>query len=187
MWNEAIAAFVPAPDAVPGLDAAGAALGVFTTKGAMKSGQFRVKKALEALDLKVPSWTPPEADDTEARIHALWSVPGRGRAWLDFQNDVTVKDVKLSAQEGFTSVEHMKRYTTQGMATDQGKNSNIAALAVLADATDRGIPADRNNDLTARPTFPFPSPRSAPAPGAWALRRNGSPPATPPRSNAARR
>jgi hypothetical protein len=59
-------------------------------------------------------------------------VPGKGRAWLDFANDVTVKDVKLAAQEGYASVEHMKRYTTQGMAPDQGKNSNVGALAVLA-------------------------------------------------------
>jgi sarcosine oxidase subunit alpha len=58
---------------------------------------------------------------------------------LDFANDVTTKDVKQAAQEGFRSVEHMKRYTTQGMAPDQGKNSNVGALAVLADATGRGI------------------------------------------------
>ena len=65
----------------------------------------------------------------------LWSVPGKGRAWLDFQNDVTVKDVKLAAQENFRSVEHMKRYTTQGMATDQGKLSNMHGLAIAAAKT----------------------------------------------------
>ncbi|MDZ7708967.1 MAG: hypothetical protein U5K36_01720 [Roseovarius sp.] len=59
------------------------------------------------------------------RIAPLWQVPGKGRAWLDFQNDVTVKDVALAARENFRSVEHMKRYTTQGMAPDQGKNSNV--------------------------------------------------------------
>ncbi len=74
-------------------------------------------------------------------------MPGKGRAWLDFANDVTVKDVKLSAQENFRSVEHMKRYTTQGMAPDQGKNSNVAALAVLADVTGRGDPRDRHHHL----------------------------------------
>lgn len=67
-------------------------------------------------------------------------MEGKGRAWLDYQNDVTVKDVRQSVQENFKSVEHMKRYTTQGMAIDQGKNSNVAALAILADATGRGIP-----------------------------------------------
>ena len=67
-------------------------------------------------------------------------VEGKGRAWLDYQNDVTVKDIQQSVQENFKSVEHMKRYTTQGMAIDQGKNSNVASLAILADATGRGIP-----------------------------------------------
>ena len=78
-------------------------------------------------------------------------VPGKGRAWLDFQNDVTVKDVKQAARENFRSVEHMKRYTTQGMATDQGKNSNVAALAVLADATGQGIP--ETGTTTFRPPY----------------------------------
>ena len=78
-------------------------------------------------------------------------MPGKGRAWLDFQNDVTVKDVKQAATENFRSVEHMKRYTTQGMATDQGKNSNVAALAVLADATGQGIP--ETGTTTFRPPY----------------------------------
>ena len=78
-------------------------------------------------------------------------MPGRGRAWLDFQNDVTVKDVALAAKENFRSVEHMKRYTTQGMAPDQGKNSNVAALAVLADATGRSIP--ETGTTTFRPPY----------------------------------
>ena len=64
---------------------------------------------------------------------------------------MTTKDIRLAAQENFTSVEHMKRYTTQGMAPDQGKNSNIAALAVLADATGRGIP--ETGTTTYRPPF----------------------------------
>jgi sarcosine oxidase subunit alpha len=88
-------------------------------------------------------------------------VPGKGRAWLDFANDVTVKDVTQSAQENYRSVEHMKRYTTQGMAPDQGKNSNVAALAVLADATGRGIP--ETGTTTFRPPF---SPVSIAAMGA---------------------
>jgi hypothetical protein len=64
---------------------------------------------------------------------------------------VTTKDVRLAAQEGFKSVEHMKRYTTQGMAPDQGKSSNIAALALLADTTGRGIP--ETGTTTYRPPF----------------------------------
>ncbi|MDE3029328.1 MAG: sarcosine oxidase subunit alpha family protein, partial [Paracoccaceae bacterium] len=60
--------------------------------------------------------------------------------WLDYQNDVKVSDVQLAAREGYTSVEHTKRYTTLGMATDQGKLSNINGLAVLAEAQNAAIP-----------------------------------------------
>ena len=58
----------------------------------------------------------PQAEDAPYAISPLWAVDAGGRAWLDFANDVTTKDVKLAAQEGYSSVEHMKRYTTQGMA-----------------------------------------------------------------------
>ena len=137
-WSEDLAAFVPMEGAVPGLVAVGAANGSFSTHGALATGHAAAMRAVEALGRRV-SVDLPEAEDAPYRIKALWQVPGKGRAWLDFANDVTVKDVALSAQEGFRSVEHMKRYTTQGMAPDQGKNSNVAALAVLADATGRGI------------------------------------------------
>ncbi|MFP5479634.1 MAG: sarcosine oxidase subunit alpha family protein [Alphaproteobacteria bacterium] len=137
-WNEELAAFVPMECAVPGLVAVGAANGSMSTHGALATGHAAAVKAVEALGRKV-SVPLPEAEDMPYSLKALWAVEGKGRAWLDFANDVTTKDVKLAAQEGFRSVEHMKRYTTQGMAPDQGKNSNVAALAVLADATGRGI------------------------------------------------
>ena len=71
----------------------------------------------------------------------MWHVPqSQARAWLDLQNDVTVKDVKQAHQEGFRAVEHLKRYTTLGMATDQGKTANIPALAIMAECTGRTIP-----------------------------------------------
>ena len=137
-WSEELAAFVPMEGAVPGLVAVGAANGSMSTHGALATGHAAGLRAVEALGRKV-SVAVPEAEDMPYRLKALWAVEGKGRAWLDFANDVTTKDVKLAAQEGFRSVEHMKRYTTQGMAPDQGKNSNVAALAVLADATGRGI------------------------------------------------
>ncbi len=62
-----------------------------------------------------------------------------GKSFLDQQNDVTVKDVKLAEREGFASVEHVKRYTTLGMATDQGKTANVNAIGVLAEALGRGV------------------------------------------------
>ena len=69
-------------------------------------------------------------------------VPGArpGKAFVDFQNDVTAKDLRLATQEGFRSIEHVKRYTTTGMATDQGKTSNLNALAIVADALDVVVP-----------------------------------------------
>jgi sarcosine oxidase subunit alpha len=89
----------------------------------------------------------PEAHaPSEAPIMAVWTMPQgagvelRARMWLDFQNDVKVSDVQLAAREGYESVEHAKRYTTLGMATDQGKLSNINGLAVLAEARNAPIP-----------------------------------------------
>ena len=150
-WREDIAAFVPRPGMVPGLHAAGAANGAFSTHAALTEGRAAAEAALGALGLTPRAPDLPQAEDALVRITPLWQIPGKGRAWLDFANDVTVKDVKLSAQEGYTSVEHMKRYTTQGMAPDQGKNSNVAALAVLADATGRAIP--ETGTTTFRPPF----------------------------------
>jgi sarcosine oxidase subunit alpha len=74
-------------------------------------------------------------------LHPLWPQPGsKGRAWIDLQNDVTLKDVELAARENFVSVEHLKRYTTLGMATDQGKTSNLNGLALMAAITGKTIP-----------------------------------------------
>ncbi|WP_433988851.1 Sarcosine oxidase subunit alpha (plasmid) [Pseudoseohaeicola sp. NH-UV-7] len=150
-WRDDIAAFVPTPGAVPGMVTAGACNGDFSTVACLEAGVAAAKTALEALGLKAAKIEVPVADDTPYALSPLWAVPGKGRAWLDFQNDVSVKDVKQAATENFRSVEHMKRYTTQGMATDQGKNSNVAALAVLADATGRGIP--KTGTTTFRPPY----------------------------------
>ena len=169
-WNDAIAAFIPRPGMVPGMEVAGAAGGTFSTKGCLKSGIFRAKEVLKALGITARAPRMPEAEDGATNVTPLWSVPGKGRAWLDFQNDVTVKDVKLAAQENMTSVEHMKRYTTQGMAPDQGKTSNIGALAVLADATGRGIP--ETGTTTFRPPY---MPVSIAAMGAYAQEEGFAP------------
>lgn len=67
--------------------------------------------------------------------------PSRAKAFVDFQNDVTAKDVRLAVREGFTSIEHIKRYTTSGMATDQGKTSNINVLVIASDAVRRPAPS----------------------------------------------
>lgn len=162
-WDAALASFVPTPGAIPGLAAAGACNGTMSTYGCLTEGAKVAAEALADLGFKHAEASLPQAEDAPLRITPLWAVPGKGRAWLDFQNDVTVKDIKQAAAENFRSVEHMKRYTTQGMATDQGKNSNVAALAVLADVTGRGIP--ETGTTTFRPPY---SPVSIAAMGAGA-------------------
>jgi sarcosine oxidase subunit alpha len=117
-WNETISAFVPGP-MPPGMEAAGAAAGVFLLAESLGHA----------------------ADGESATVAAFWESPGaRGKAFVDFQNDVTAADVALAAREGFTAVEHLKRYTTLGMATDQGKTSNVTGLAIMAALTGRTIP-----------------------------------------------
>lgn len=151
VWNEAIQSFVPRPDMIPGMTVAGAANGTFSTHGCLSAGAEAANAVAQALGKKAQKIDLPQSEDAPYRLTPLWAVEGKGRKWLDFQNDVHVKDVRLAAQENFRSVEHMKRYTTQGMATDQGKNSNVSALAVLADATGRGIP--ETGTTTFRPPY----------------------------------
>lgn len=150
-WRDDIQSFGPVDGMVPGMSTAGACNGTFSTLGALNEGAAKAKEAVEALGFMTNAVDLPSADDAPYNLAPLWAVAGRGRAWLDFQNDVTVKDVKQAVKENFRSVEHMKRYTTQGMAPDQGKNSNMGALAVLADATGRGIP--ETGTTTFRPPF----------------------------------
>lgn len=91
-------------------------------------------------------------------ISPAWPNPdAQGRQWIDFQNDVTLKDVALAARENYRPVEHLKRYTTLGMATDQGKTSNMNGLAAMAALTGRGIA--ETGTTTYRPPFvPVPLP-----------------------------
>ncbi|WP_068303222.1 2Fe-2S iron-sulfur cluster-binding protein [Pararhodobacter sp. CCB-MM2] len=96
-------------------------------------------------------------DEGEAAMLPVWLMPAqasyelRAKAWLDPQNDVKVSDVQLAAKEGYASVEHTKRYTTLGMATDQGKLSNINGLAILSDALGQPIP--QTGTTTFRPPY----------------------------------
>ncbi len=79
-----------------------------------------------------------DTDHTGRQTHAV-ALRKAGRAFVDFQNDVTAKDLELATREGFTSIEHLKRYTTTGMATDQGKTSNVNALGLLADVLGKDM------------------------------------------------
>lgn len=140
-WDAGIAAFIPGETLPPGLRVAGAAAGVLSTAGALRTGAEAAAAALADLGRAATLPDLPRAEDAPVAITPFWHVTGSpGRAWLDQQNDVTTKDVKLAHQEGFRSVEHLKRYTTLGMATDQGKTANIGALAVMAELTGKAIP-----------------------------------------------
>uniref|UniRef100_UPI0002557A80 glycine cleavage T C-terminal barrel domain-containing protein n=1 Tax=Oceanicola sp. S124 TaxID=1042378 RepID=UPI0002557A80 len=138
-WDATRLAFL-AHGGPEGLIPAGAAAGEGSTHHALASGHHAAADALHQLGLTAPAPDLPRAEDRQAGAEAFWHVPGKGRAWVDFQNDVTVKDIKLAHQENMRSVEHLKRWTTLGMATDQGKTSNVTALAVMAELTGRSIP-----------------------------------------------
>ena len=136
-WNTDLAAFVPGDTLPAGMTVVGAASGDMSTAAALRTGAEAAKKAL-GIKGRLPKL--PGTEDTPVNITPFWYVEGCSRAWLDQQNDVTVKDVKLSHQEGFRSVEHLKRYTTLGMATDQGKTSNMGGLAIMAEMAGKAIP-----------------------------------------------
>ncbi|MFM9845621.1 MAG: sarcosine oxidase subunit alpha family protein [Hyphomicrobiaceae bacterium] len=82
-----------------------------------------------------------DAFDATAHAEAPRMPQGVVKAFVDFQNDVTSRDLELATREGFRSIEHIKRYTTTGMATDQGKTSNMNALALVSDTLCAPIPA----------------------------------------------
>ncbi|WP_417455190.1 sarcosine oxidase subunit alpha family protein [Kiloniella sp.] len=140
-WREDIAAFVPGGELPQGMMVAGAAAGNLSLSSVLQDGHDLGNKAVSDLGFKPTKEIAAKSEGETIGISAFWHVrESKARAWLDLQNDVTVKDVKLSHQEGFRSVEHLKRYTTLGMATDQGKTANIPALAVMAECTGKTIP-----------------------------------------------
>ena len=140
VWDDARQAFLPGDNLPDGMTVAGAAAGKGGTAAAMASGAEAAVSALAALGIAAAMPSLPRSADGEARMQPLWHVPGKGRAWVDFQNDVTVKDIRLAHQENMRPVEHLKRWTTLGMATDQGKTANVTALAVMAELTGKPIP-----------------------------------------------
>jgi sarcosine oxidase subunit alpha len=138
-WSDTISTFVP-PALPPGMSVAGAANGAFALADALREGAAAGAEAAAATGFNA---TPlaSRADDEPVAVAPLWHVAGsRGKAFVDLQNDVTADDVALAAREGFRSVEHLKRYTTLGMATDQGKTANVNGLAIMAALTGRAIP-----------------------------------------------
>ncbi|EDP66180.1 sarcosine oxidase alpha subunit [alpha proteobacterium BAL199] len=144
-WNDQIAAFLPGSvrsDVVT----IGAARGRFALSDCLSDG-FKAG-AEAASSCGFGTGTAPDAPITDevptAPLQALWSVPPtpgkKVKRFVDHQDDVTVEDIELAHREGFVSVEHLKRYTTLGMGTDQGKTSNINGHALMAAARGQSIP-----------------------------------------------
>ena len=165
-WREDIAAFVPGGRLPDGMGVAGAATGDFALGAALRSGVDAARAALDGLGRAGQIGEPPRADDEATGVRAFWHVTGHpGRAWIDLQNDVTTKDIALARREGFRAVEHLKRYTTLGMATDQGKTSNVLGLAIMAEQSGRTI-AETGTTIFRPPVSPV-------AIGAFAGRSRG--------------
>ena len=150
-WNEAIASFVPSA-LPPGMTVAGAANGLLTLAAALASGAQLGSEAAHEAGLPSVEARPYSAGPEDTGVAPFGRVTAfKGKAFVDFQNDVTADDIVLAYTEGFAAVEHLKRYTTLGMGTDQGKTSNVNGLAIMAALTDSPISAVGTS--TARPPY----------------------------------
>lgn len=141
VWDAELYAFMPGKP-IAKWHGSGAMVGKFGIANAFASGMEAAKNALSdsghnIRKIKVPTVAGDEIDFAPAPVLEI-KIPGK--AFVDLQHDVTSDDVRLAHREGFVSVEHLKRYTTLGMATDQGKTSNMPGLAIMADARGMAIP-----------------------------------------------
>ena len=145
VFDAATGAFLPGPP-VWSERSVGACRGSFTLGGALAEGLVAGADAarLAGHTALRPTKPPIVAEAAETPPRILWRLPGRagkpGRAFVDYQSDVTDKDLKLALREGYRSIEHVKRYTTAGMGTDQGKIGNVNVLGIVADALGVSVP-----------------------------------------------
>ncbi|MDP3526927.1 MAG: FAD-dependent oxidoreductase, partial [Hoeflea sp.] len=154
VWNQESGMFLP-PAPRDGLVAAGSAAGILDLAGCLASGADAGAQAATDLGFKpkkLDAQSVREACGGSTGFQTLWHVAeARGKAFVDFQNDVTVTDLGLAVREGYGHVELAKRYTTTGMATDQGKLSNVTAIGILAE--NRGVTPDQVGTTTFRPFY----------------------------------
>ena len=147
VYDPALDTFVPG--AGDGIISAGTITGTAGTTACMAQAQAAVNAELDS-----PTF-PNENDWTRGMLplHVLCDQHGktRGKAFVDFQHDVKLSDIDQAHREGYVSVEHLKRYTTSGMAADQGKTSNLNALARLAAL--RGLDMPAVGTTTFRPPY----------------------------------
>ncbi len=154
-YDSDIAALVPR-DELATLSVVGAAAGQFVLDRCFAAGAAAGRQAVAACGYGATVIDVPVCDGQAATPpRPLWHLPlargHKGKRFVDLQADVTVDDVELAAREGYRSVEHLKRYTTLGMGTDQGKTSNINGLAILAETLND--PIDAVGTTTFRPPY----------------------------------
>ncbi|RWI99729.1 sarcosine oxidase subunit alpha [Mesorhizobium sp.] len=153
VWSDEQAGFL-APTGLNGFELAGA---VNTNSGiaaCLADGAARGAACVEALGFtaSVATFATVEGDIVAPPAKPIWKIPGiKGKAFVDYQNDVHRKDLALAVREGYGHVELAKRYTTNGMATDQGKLSNVNAIGLLAEA--RGVSPAEIGTTTFRPFY----------------------------------
>jgi sarcosine oxidase subunit alpha len=145
-YDAELAAFIP-DVSVQAERSAGAARGTMTLAGCLAEGAQAGADAAYVAGFGDGTACSPlaMAEENQTPLRPLWMVHSTIRRhrklFVDFQNDVTAADVALAAREGYFAVEHLKRYTTLGMGTDQGKLSNINGLAILSEIVSAQIPA----------------------------------------------
>jgi sarcosine oxidase subunit alpha len=152
-WSDELCTFLP--DGLPnGMRVAGAAKGDLSLAACLRSGAEAGARAAGETGFVASPGPVPVSHDEPIGVRALWHVAGsREKAFVDLQNDVTLKDVEIAHDEGFRSVEHLKRYTTLGMATDQGKTSNVNGHAIMAGLTGRTM-SQTGTTVSRPPHFP---------------------------------
>jgi sarcosine oxidase subunit alpha len=144
-WDETIAAFVPGAGAANSR-VCGAARGVFALADCLADGARAGAAAAQALGFKIPALDLPTCPPEEPwSIRPLWEMKPaantRGKRFVDLQDDVTADDLDLAVRENYRSIEHVKRYTTLGMGTDQGKTANLNGLAIVAERRTEAVAA----------------------------------------------
>ena len=138
-WSDALSAFLPAISA-EAERSAGACRGVYGLEEVLADGAGAAVRALNLTRVAAFEVDVPESR-RDPHLGALPSVGSTSaKSFVDWQHDVTTRDLALATREGFQSIEHVKRYTTTGMATDQGKGSNLNAMAIVAQHLGRPIP-----------------------------------------------
>lgn len=153
VWSEEMDCFLPGETNEP-IKVCGSAAGLWDEEDCALSGAAAGADAARDLGVNAPMIERPEPRRTNTPTMALYEVtlPGKKlKSFVDPQHDVTTGDIRLAHQEGFVSVEHMKRYTTLGMATDQGKVGNVIGITLMAAAT--GAPVSKTGTTTFRPPY----------------------------------